>query len=273
MFQGQVLTPSGWRTPAVGEEIACMGGSQKVTWQKIEKIESAEVDLVTVRSNCLSYAISLDHELLVHKASPLNPLAMVTGESVYSACQHKDNRLRFHHLTHAYPEQSVNNPLSAIQDFALEHLDGECLHAIPEKNLSIFRRYLDYRLVYPQAYLRTEKRAECYRMCHMAAIALLVLLFPKMRGHDGMKRPKQNTLARCYQTQAVDLLQVACFFAGMTATVVNNAVKLYLHSKRGRLPFKPEITRASKVVLERGRAFDIDVVHPLVRHEGKIVIL
>ena len=273
MFKGQVLTPSGWRTPVVGEEIACMGGNQKVTWQKINKVEISESELVTVRSNCLGYSISLDHEFLVHKASPLNPLVSVTGEDVYNVCQLKDNRLRFHHLTHAYPEQATCNPVSAIQDFALEHLDGECLHAIPEKNLSIFRRYLDYRLVYPQAYLRTEKRTECYRMCHMAAIALLVLLFPKMRGHDGMKRPKQNTLARCYQTQAVDLLQVACFFAGLTATVVKNAVKLYLHSKRGRLPFKPEITKASSVVLERDQAFDIDVKHPLVRYEKKIVIL
>jgi hypothetical protein len=273
MFQGQVLTPSGWCTPVVGKEIACMGGSQRVIWQKIEKVEKAEVDLVTVRSNCLSYAISRDHCIKVHKASPLNPLVDITGDDIYKATHRKENRLRLHHVTHAYPEQVSCNPLSAIQAFALEHLDHECLSAIPEENLSIFRRYLDFRLVYPQAYLLTQRASDCYRMCHKAALALIVLLFPRMRAHDGLKKPKPNTLSRCYQTNAVDILQTACFFSGITSVLVDNKVKLYLHTKRGRLPFKPELTRASRITVEQGSAFGIDVAHPLVRHEGKIVVL
>jgi hypothetical protein len=273
MFQGQVLTPSGWCTPVVGKEIACMGGNQRVIWQKIEKVEIAEVDLVTVRSNCLSYAISLDHELLVHKASPLSPLVSVSGADIYQAIHRKENRLRLHHLTHAYPEQLSCNELSAIQAFALEHLDHEGLSAIPEERLSIFRRYLDFRLVYPQAYLLTQRVSDCYRMCHKAALSLVVLLFPRMRAHDGLKKPAPNTLARCYQTKAADLLQAACFFSGITSTLVEDRVRLYLHTKRSRLPFKPEITKSSKVSLEHGEAFGIDVAHPLVRYEGKMVIL
>lgn len=273
MFKGQVLTPSGWRTPVEGEVIAYMGGHQKVTWQKIEKIEKRECELVTVRSNCLSYAISQDHEIKVHKMSPLNALSTIKGYDILVANERKEHRLRLHHLTHAYPELSVCNPRSVIQDFALAHLDSERLNAIPEKSLSLFRRYLEYRLVYPQAYLLTQRNEQCYRMCHLAAISLVALLFPVMRGHDGLKKPKNNTLARCFETKAADLLQVACFFSGITSVIMGEMVKLYLYSKRSKLPFRPEITPASTVSLEYSEAFEIDVKHPLVKHEGRIVIL
>lgn len=281
MFKGEVLTPNGWITPREGEVIACMGGNGNIVWQKIKKAEMANGEFMHVGSNYLSYAISLDHKIAHCRDSRIatqmdmigfsSRVKLISGSEIYRLwCQSPSRQVKIHHITNAYPESLPCNKASTIKEFALSHLGSK---VVSERALSIFRRYLDYRLVYPSAYLITDYADDPFKMCQSDATELVSLLFPMMRNHDNSRKPKPESPARSYKTPASSLLQMSCFFAGITSVVKNEVVKIYLHGRKGKYPVRPTITPATKVELYHDSGWNIDVNHPVVRLNGKVVVL
>ncbi len=274
MFKGEVLTPNGWVSPRVGEVIACMGGNGNIIWKQVENVERGYADFIHVSSHCLSYSVSVDHKVPVHRGFYSSPLSWLSGEEIHSMWRRSfGKQVKAHHITNAYPDSLPCSKHSAIREFALRHIDHNGTRSVSECVLSIFRRYLEYRLVYPQAYLITSSGGSPYVMCQSDATELVSLLFPFMRNYDYSKKAKTNAPARTYKTPASQLLQVACFFSGITSTVKGDIVKLYLRGRRGKFPVKPTITPSTKVELYHDSGWNIDVNHPMVRLDGKIIVL
>ena len=253
MFQGEVLSTVGWKSPEAGDTIAALD-NHKVIWLPISEHATATTPLITIRNALLNYTVSPDHEISVRHRVHNRNYHQYKAEDIAAALgrisKEKHGVVRWHHTTQAPPKEkrTVGGPR-----FHKYHAAAHALRAWG---------YLGS--------VTTEIIPSHPSFFQMGATdAALALAELEMWWPRSNKSPRHWTLESRY----VDHIQTVFFFNNIFSTVIGNRVLAQLGTRKAATPIAPLLSSRTTVTYSTGVAHSIDVPRPFVRNEGFICAL
>ena len=259
MFAGQVLSRHGWANPRSGLEIAYLSKGELVAWREITSCSAAHVELLTVNSQLLSMAVTLDHYLLTHQHGRVSsiPAARLCDRG-------KALQLKHGHITGAYPAaHSGQGDGLLMSRFVSRHFGGPC---VPE-HVGPLLSGEPTRPLWPHICLATDAGHDDYHLGLGAVLAFVSRIWSWFR-------PAGDTgCTYQFAGNASEMMQVLLFFAGITSIMRGDTLHVYLRTRSYSSPVRPTITPRAVIQREQGHAWAIDVPHPIVRNNGYVVAL
>ncbi|OQX10484.1 MAG: hypothetical protein BWK73_20055 [Thiothrix lacustris] len=255
MFQGEILSTTGWKKPELGDTIAALDPStNRLVWKTITSHGIAESPLINVRNERLNYTISPDHSLLLrhrpHQTRFHEYAATDIADALARISKERLGQVRWSHTTSAVP--LARHSAHGLRFHKHHQAAAVLAHwgRLDSCVVDIIPSHPDF-----------------FQMgCFDAAQALAEV---SMWWRDTTKTLRTWVIESKY----VDHLQAVFLMNNIYSVVKGNRITARLGTHRNCTPLAPVLSSRTALTPRIGLAHSIDVKHPFVRNEGMVCAL